>query len=136
MKRKKDRKLTPKKYLVAVPVPFLDRHGKKLNRRQMQKWVRLAEKELTECFGGATPIPSPGTNIIEGQIVYEEGQILVCSTCENRKEFLKQRDRIAAFVESMGNDLNQHSVFLLAFRSDSFLIEIETQRSSHEMDEQ
>jgi len=112
--------------MVAIPVPFLDRHGKELNKRQMQKWVRLAEKELTDCFGGATPIPSAGTNIIEGQIVYEEGQTLVCSACENRKEFLKQRNRIAAFVERMGNELDQHSVFVIAFPSDSFLIEIET----------
>jgi hypothetical protein len=31
----------------------------------------MAEMELTECFGGATPIPSSGTNIIEGKILYE-----------------------------------------------------------------
>ena len=89
-------------------------------------WVKLAEQELTECFGGATPVPSPGTNILDGRIVYEEGQTLVCSACENRKEFLKKRDRIAAFVERMGSDLNQFAVFVLAFPSDSFLIEIET----------
>jgi hypothetical protein len=114
-----------KKYLVAIPVPFLDDRGRKLKRRQMQMWVRLVEQELTECFGGATPIASPGTNIIEGQILYEQGQTLILSACDNRREFLKKRDRIAALVERMGNDLNQHAVFVLAFPSDSFLIEIE-----------
>jgi len=75
----------------------------------------------------------PGTNILDGQIVYERGQILVCSACENRKEFLKHRDRLAAFVEAMGNDLNQEAVFLLAFPSDSFLIEIERRRNPDEL---
>ena len=102
-------------------------HANHVDRRQTQKWIRLAEEELTQCFGGATPIPSPGTNIIDGRILYEEGQVLVCSACGSRKEFLKYRDRLARFVERMGNDLNQDSVFLLAFRSDSLLIEIEKQ---------
>lgn len=91
----------------------------------MGKWIKLAEKELTECFGGATPVPSPGTNILDGRIVYEEGQTLVCSACENRKGFLEKRDRITVFVEKMGSDLTQFAVFVLAFPSDSFLIEIE-----------
>lgn len=125
MKRTKSRKLTEKKYLVAIPVPFLDDRGRRLKKGRMEKWVKLAEKELTECFGGATPVPSPGTNILEGRIVYEQGQILVYSACDNRKEFLRKRERIAAFVEGMGSDLHQYAVFVLAFPSDSFLIEIE-----------
>jgi hypothetical protein len=91
----------------------------------MQRWVDLAQEELTDCFGGATPLPSPGTNIIDGKVLYEKGQILVCSACNNRSEFLEKRDRISAFVERMGADLKQDSVFVLAFPSDSFLIEIE-----------
>lgn len=102
MAGKRNRKLTLKKYIVAIPVPFLDEHGRKLKRSEMQTWVNRVQKELTECFGGATPIPSPGTNIIDGKILYEEGQILVCSACNNRSEFLEKRDRISAFIERMG----------------------------------
>jgi len=86
----------------------------------------MAERELTECFGGATPIPSPGTNIIDGKVLYERGQILVLSGCDSRSEFLEKRDRIQAFVERMGRDLHQKLVFVLACPSDSFLTEIET----------
>lgn len=125
MKQGKDRKLTQKRYMVAIPVPYLDRHGKRLKLRQTQKWIRLAEKELTECFGGATPIPSPGTNVLEGRIVYEKCQVLVYAGCKNRQEFFAKRKRIQAFIEEMGKDLNQEAVFLLACPSDSFLIEFE-----------
>jgi hypothetical protein len=125
MNKKRNRKVALKKYIVAIPVPFLDERGRKLKRRQMQRWVDLAQEELTDCFGGATPLPSPGTNIIDGKVLYEKGQILVCSACNNRSEFLEKRDRISAFVERMGADLKQDSVFVLAFPSDSFLIEIE-----------
>jgi hypothetical protein len=123
--RKKVGNLTLKKYLVAIPVPCLDRNGRKLMRGRVEKWVRMAERELTECFGGATPIPSSGTNIIDGKILYETGQMLVHSTCDSRTEFLKKRNRIRAFVERMGRDLDQEFVFVLACPSDSFLIEIE-----------
>jgi len=42
----------------------------------------------------------------------------------SREEFLAHRDRIEAFVARMGEDLNQDAVFVLAFDSDSFLIEL------------
>ncbi len=130
MKRKKDRKLTLKKYVVAIPVPWLDQDGRKLKRARVERWVRMAERELTECFGGATPVPSAGTNIVDGKILYEKGQILVHSACDNRSEFLEKRARIGAFVERMGRDLDQRLVFVLACPSDSFLIEIETENQA------
>ena len=113
-----------KRYLVAVPVPFLDRHGSELSGREVQRWVTLAQQELTECFGGATAVPAPGTNIVGGKILYEAGQTLVVSACGSREEFLANRDRIEAFVTRMGEELNQVAVFVLAFDSDSFLIEL------------
>ncbi len=135
MERRKDRKLTLKKYMVAVPVPCLDRNGRRLKQARVHRWVRMAEKELTECFGGATPIPSSGTNIIDGKIVFERGQILVRSACDSRSEFLKKHDRIRVFVERMGRDLDQKSVFVLACPSDSFLIEIETESHAKQNEE-
>jgi hypothetical protein len=130
VKRLKAGKLTRKKYLVAIPVPGLDRNGKRLMENTVQKWVKLAEKELTDCFGGATPIPSWGTNVIDGKILYEKGQMLVYSTCDSRRDFIEKRNRIQAFVERMGKDLDQEFVFVLACPSDSFLIEIERRSQS------
>ena len=125
MKRGNDPRLSEKRYLVATPMPFLDSNGKKLKRWKVKKWVRMAEKELTECFGGATPIPAPGTNIVGGKILYEKGQILVLSGCDSRNDFLAKRDRIQAFAERMGRELSQKQAFVLACPSASFLIEIE-----------
>ncbi len=114
-----------KRYLVAVPVPFLDRRGRELGGSEVQRWATLAQQELTECFGGATAVPAPGTNIVGGKILYEAGQVLAVSACDSREEFLAHRDRIEAFVTRMGEELNQDAVFVLAFDSDSFLIELE-----------
>ena len=114
-----------KRYLVAIPVPFLDRRGRSLGRNDVQHWVTLAQQELTECFGGATSVPAPGTNIVGGKILYEAGQILVVAACDSRQEFLASRGRIERFVTRMGKELDQDAVFVLAFDSDSFLIELE-----------
>jgi hypothetical protein len=70
-------------------------------------------------------IPAPGTNIVGGKILYEAGQVLVVSACDNREAFLVHRDRMEAFVTQMGEALDQDAVFVLAFDSDSFLIELE-----------
>lgn len=114
-----------KRYLAAVPVPFLDRRGRELSESKVQRWVALAQQELTQCFGGATAVPAPGTNIVGGRILYEAGQVLVMSACDRREEFLAHRHRIEGFVIRMGEDLDQDAVFVLAFDSDSFLIELE-----------
>jgi len=45
--------------------------------------------------------------------------------CDGREQFLSNRDRIEAFVTRMGEELDQVAVFVLAFDSDSFLIELE-----------
>jgi hypothetical protein len=70
-------------------------------------------------------VPAPGTNIVGGKVLYEAGQTLVVSACDSREDFLDRRDRIEGFVTRMGEDLNQDAVFVLAFDSDSFLIELE-----------
>ncbi len=65
-----------------------------------------------------------GVNLGDHGLLYEKDQVLVVSACRNRREFLRRRDRIAAFVERMGEDLDQDAVFVLACPSDSFLIEM------------
>lgn len=111
-------------YVVAIPIPFLDRLGKPLPARKREKWVRLLLTELAECFGGATQIPAPGTNMVDGQLLYERGQTLVLAACRNRSEYLASKSRIKTLVLRMSAGLRQNSVFVLAFQSDSFLIEI------------
>lgn len=112
------------RYTVAIPIPALDRNGKKLKPSDIREWTRRALAELTECFGGATAVPALGTNILNGRIVYEEGQHLARAACEDRRAFLDKRERIIAFAEKMGEALNQESVFVLASSSDSVLVEL------------
>ena len=109
--------------MVGIPIPFLDRNGRKLNSRAVEKWTRRAELELSECFGEAAPVPSPGINILGGKVLYGKGQTLVVSACGDRDEYLAKRDRIQTFANRMAEILNQESVFVLAFPSDSFIIE-------------
>ena len=88
MAQRKREQIRELRYLVGIPIPFLDRKGRKLNSRAVEKWTRMAELELSECFGGATPVPSPGINILGGNVLYGKGQTLVMSACGDRDECL------------------------------------------------
>lgn len=120
-----------KSYVVAIPIPSLDQGGKQLGRKLRQKWERKVQKELTECFGGALRYRSPGTFILPDPVTgkirtyMEKGQVLILSGCDNRDEYLMKKQRIETLAVAMGNGLNQAAVFVLAFSSDSFLIEFE-----------
>jgi hypothetical protein len=118
------RRVIDKRYLVAIPVPSLDINGTPLAEREIDEWVRKTLNELTECFGGAMPIAAPGTNVLDGRILYEKDQVVIVSACESRDEFLQRRNRIEAFAEDMRRELRQYAVFVLACPSDSFLVEI------------
>lgn len=122
------RRVTKKSYLVAIPVPSLDRKGEPLDEAEIHEWTRRVLDELTACFGGATPIPAPGTNVVQrptgGMVtLFEGGQVLVLSACESRAAFVRKRRRIEAFAARMADALRQEAVFVLAFPSDSFLVE-------------
>ena len=69
---------------------------------------------------------------MHGKILYETGQKLVLSACDDRNKFLEKRMRIRSFVEEMAAVLDQEAVFVLAFRSDSFLIEFGKKDSDNE----
>lgn len=122
------RKRTPKDYVVGIPVPCLDRRGAPLAPAAIAEWTSKTLDELTRCFGGATPVPAPGANVVPGPggkalTLYEQGQTLVLAGCDSRDEFLQKRARIGAFAEAMADALDQHAVFVLACPSDSFLVE-------------
>lgn len=122
------RKVARKGYLVGIPVPSLDRDGESLDENEIHEWTRRVLDELTACFGGATPISAPGTNVVQrsdgGMVtLFEGGQVLVLSACESRTVFIRKRRRIEAFAARMADALRQEAVFVLAFSSDSFLVE-------------
>jgi len=122
-------------YMVAIPIPYLDRRGNPLTKRKVLAWRQEAEQLLTECFGGVIPLPAPGLNQVRkpggGKLtLFEKGQILLLSGCTHRQAFLAHRDRIEQFVRRMGQALDQQDVFVLAFDSDSFLIEVPRRRKT------
>lgn len=122
------KKRTPKNYIVGIPIPSLDRKGQPLPAASIAEWTRKTMDELTACFGGATPVPAPGTNVVQGPdgetlTLYEQGQTLVLAGCDSRDAFLQKRGSIDAFAEAMADGLDQYAVFVLACPSDSFLVE-------------
>ena len=84
---------------------------------------------LTKCFGGATPVPSLGTNVVEDEstgevrFLWENGQVLVQSACKNKAAYLEHRGKIETLADEMAEDLDQAAVLILAYDSDSVLIE-------------
>ena len=117
------------RYLVEIPIPHVDRRGHRLDRRKTLRWRRRVEAVLTECFGGFTPAKAPALNRVQTAggrwiTLSEKGQILLRSACSDRKAFLVHRDRLVDLVVRMGEDLDQADVFILAYDSDSLLIEV------------
>ena len=117
------------RYLVEIPIPYVDRRGRALDRRKRLRWQRRIGEVLTECFGGFTPAKAPAMNRVQAagggwMVLTEKGQVVLRSACADRDAFLSHRDRLLDLVVSMGEDLDQADVFILAYASDSLLIEV------------
>jgi len=117
------------KYLIEIPIPYVDKQGRKLEERRRSDWRRKLEALLTECFGGFTPGKAPALNRVQTAdgrwlTLSEKGQVVLRSACADREAFLGHRDRLVDFVVRMGEGLNQAEVFILAYPSDSLLIEV------------
>jgi hypothetical protein len=117
------------KYLIEIPIPYVDKKGRKLDSRRRKHWRRRLELLLTDCFGGFTPSRAPALNRVRTETgrwvtLSERGQVVLRSACADRKAFLHHRDRLVEFVVSMGEALNQAEVFVLAYPSDALLIEV------------
>lgn len=117
------------KYLIEIPIPYVDKQGRKLGERRRLDWRRKLEALLTECFGGFTPGKAPALNRVQRAdgrwlTLSEKGQVVLRSACADRGAFLEHRDRLVHFIVQMGEDLNQADVFILAYPSDSLLIEV------------
>jgi len=117
------------RYLVEIPIPYVDRRGRALDRRKRLRWQRRIEVVLTECFGGFTPAKAPAMNRVQTaggswMTLTEKGQVVLRSACSDRDAFLAHRERLVDLVVRMGEALAQADVFILAYDSDSLLIEV------------
>ena len=113
---------TGKAYVVAIPIGTLDREGRPLDEDRVGDWTRRTVRELTECFGGATLLPAPGSSaVVDGRP--ERGQAVALAACGRREDFLEKRARLRAFAVALKDGLAQETVLVLAFASDSFLVE-------------
>jgi hypothetical protein len=117
------------RYLVEIPIPYVDRRGRSIDRRKRLRWQRRLGTVLTECFGAFTPAKAPAMNRVQTAggkwiTLSEKGQILLRSACADRNAFLVHRDRLVDLVVQMGEELDQADVFILAYDSDSLLIEV------------
>lgn len=112
---------------IAIPIPYLDRNRRELEAGKREQWRKEVHRVLTECFGGATSMPAPGTFVVETpegllQVWDELDQWLVVSYCR-REEFLGKRDLLSDLAERMRVGLDQHSVLICVDKSSSFLVE-------------
>jgi hypothetical protein len=120
------------RYLVEIPIPYVDRKGRVVDRRKRLQWQGRIGEALTECFGGFTPAKAPAMNRVRTAggrwiTLSEKGQFLLRSACADREAFLQHRKRLVDLVVRMGEELNQADVFILAYASDSLLIEVTRQ---------
>jgi hypothetical protein len=111
-----------KTYLVGLPIAALDAEGEQLPRSAVREWSARVAEALTEWFGGATILPAQGTSaVVDGEA--EQGQKLVLAACDSRQAFLARRGQVLGLAEELRQALRQESVLVLAFASDSFLVE-------------
>lgn len=112
-------------YLVAIVIPSLGRTAKeRLTKAQRNVIIQTALKRFEKLFGGATPMRLPPGGIVrlsDGTVLVDSNQTLVLSGT-TRREFLRQRKEVEQLALQVGEMLNQESVAVLAFASDSFLL--------------
>jgi len=105
----------PLPFTVAIPIPRLDRYGKKVPLKSVEHWKDRALLVLGECFGGSMAIRSPGPyHHQDGTVVFDQDQWIVQSGCSGREAYLEHREKIETFAEEMGDALKQEAVFVLA----------------------
>ena len=117
------------RYLVEVPIPYVDRHGHALGRGKRLRWQRKLEAALTRFFGGFTPAKAPAMNRVKTAsgdwlTLTEKGQVVLRSACPDRDAFMAHREQLVDLVVRMGDELDQADVFILAYDSDSLRIEV------------
>ncbi|MBI4738808.1 hypothetical protein HY772_04565 [Candidatus Woesearchaeota archaeon] len=112
-------------YLVAIVIPSLGRKAEeRLTKVERNAIIQMALKRFEELFGGATPMKIPPGGIVrltDGTVLVDHNQTLVVSGT-TRGEFLRWRKEVEHLALQVGEKLDQESVAVLAFASDSFLL--------------
>lgn len=124
MTTEKRPKETVLSYLVIIPIADLDRKGKKLVASKRALWIKRAHDEIRECFGGSLEFPAPGTNVLDGKVLWEKGQTIMLGLCLDQPAFEDKKARLKSFAVKMGSALDQDSVLLFGFPADAAIIEI------------
>lgn len=105
----------PLPFVVAIPIPRIDRTGRRVPATRVTQWKERALLVLGDCFGGAIATRSPGPyRHQDGTSVFDRDQWVVQAGCASREVYLRHRARIEAFAEEMGTQLRQEAVFVLA----------------------
>lgn len=111
--------------LVAIVIPSLGRTAKeRITKAQRNAVIQTALKRFKELFGGATPMSIPPGGIVrllDGTVLVDPDQTLVVSGT-TRSGFLRRRKEVGQLALQVGEMLNQESVAVIAFASDSFLL--------------
>ena len=110
-------------FTVVIPIPYRDKAGRSLAPALRELWEVKAVSLLTDCFGGATPIDSPGYYRMAGGLVsLEVGQRAVISV-STRARFKEHRAAIESFAGELMDALDQEAVCVMAFPGgESFLL--------------
>ena len=102
-------------YVVAVPIPTKDSKGRRLPGKKVKKAEKRMLLGFRGFFGGAKSIPSPGVyKTLSGKVIVEKDEPLVISMTTKGK-YLKHKAKVETLIDSVGDDLNQESMAVIAF---------------------
>ncbi len=114
-------------YLVAVPIPRLNKEKKRLAKSKVNKATERLLKAFGEWFGGATTMPCLGTwEMLDGSGVAVDKNQTVVMAMTTRKQFQKFRRQIEQVVEEVGDLLEQEGMAVIAYpTAEGFLLLLE-----------
>lgn len=102
-------------FVVALPIPTRDRHGRRLARGRRKQAIDTVLAEVDRLFGGAKAIQSPATyRTLAGKTIVEEREPLVLSMT-TRKECMRYKDAVKRIAAIVGKELDQESMAIIAF---------------------
>ena len=115
-------------YLVAVPIPKLNKEKRRLTKAKVDKATERLLKAFGEWFGGATAMPCLGTwEMLDGSGMAVDKDQTVVVAMTTRKQFQKFRRRIEQVVGEVGDLLEQGGMAVIAYpTAEGFLLLLES----------
>jgi hypothetical protein len=104
------------RYLVAVPLPRLDRRGRRIGKVRQERARDRLMRAFGRWFGGATAMPCAGTwqPLDDRTIMVDKGQIVVVSMTTKR-QFRRRRPALARLVGALADELDQEAMAVISF---------------------